>query len=266
MDLAGKKLFLFDIDGTLAVGDHLLPGARALLEEIGRRGGISLFITNNSTRSQRDYVRRFRTVFDLAVTEEQFITASYVTARALYARYGTRTIYAQGTQSFVEELRAQGLCVDTTGTERPACIVVGYDSELTYAKACRTAELLQRTDMPFYATNPDLRCPAPFGFIPDCGAICGMLTAATGREPVYLGKPDPCMVELCLAQTGYTKEQTLVVGDRLYTDIACGRNAGVDTCLVLTGEAGTDDLADTPYPPDLVLSGPGALLEQLRQG
>lgn len=261
MNLADKRLFLFDIDGTLAVGDQLLPGARELLAEIDRRGGTSLFITNNSTRSRSDYVKRFRTVFGLETEESQFVTASYVTARTLLELYGTQTIYAQGTRSFVDELRSFGLQISTECIDDPACIVVGYDGELSYEKVCRTAELLQCTQVPFYGTNPDLRCPAPFGFIPDCGAICGMLTATTGREPVYLGKPAARMAELCLEETGYTREQTLVVGDRLYTDIACGLAARIDTCLLLTGEAQMDDLKNTRFQPDIVLPDPQALLQ-----
>lgn len=264
MELAKKKLFLFDIDGTLAVGDRWLPGAPALLDEIDRRGGRSLFITNNSTRSRQDYVTRFRTVFQRETTPEQFVTASYLTARALCARHPGQTVYAQGTRSFLQELTRLGVPVTTDPADASACIVVGYDSELTYDKLCATARLLQQTTLPFYATNPDLRCPAPFGFIPDCGAICQMLTATTGRTPVYFGKPSAETVTRCLAETGFRPEQTLVVGDRLYTDIACGLAAGVDTCLLLTGEAGRDDLADTDFMPDLVLDDPAALLAALR--
>ena len=263
MDFTKKRLFLFDIDGTLAVGDSLLPGARALLDAIAARGGVSLFITNNSTRSQMDYVRRFQRVFGLETTADQFVTASVVAAQALRARYGAQTIYAQGTDSFVRELRTFGLQVTTEAAAQPACVVVGYDSELTYEKLCRTAEILQRTGAPFYGTNPDLRCPAPFGFIPDCGAICGMLAATVGREPVYLGKPSARVVEACLAQTGCTPDETLVVGDRLYTDIACGLPAGVDACLFLTGEARMEDLEATPFPPGAVLDGPDVLLHRL---
>ena len=266
MELSGKRLFLFDIDGTLAVGDTLLPGARALLAHIGATGGQSLFITNNSTKSRDDYVHRFQTVFGLETQTSQFVTASYVAARALHVRFGDRPVYAQGTRSFLAELRAFGVQARDEAMDCPACIVVGYDSELTYEKLCRTARLLQETDAPFFATNPDLRCPAPFGFIPDCGASCRMLTDTTGREPVYFGKPAADVVTLCMEQAGCTPAETLVVGDRLYTDIACGLNAGVDTCLLLSGEAQRADLTDTPFPPDLVLDGPQALLEALRAG
>ena len=263
MDWNRKKLFLFDIDGTLAVGDTLLDGTRELLEHIEAIGGKAYYITNNSTRSQTDYVRRFAQVFGLETVPGQFVTASYTAVRALRARVENRPFYVQGTVSFVDELHAFGLDARTVPPSDPACILVGYDSELSYKKLCVTAELLQTSDAPFYATNPDLRCPAPFGFIPDCGAICRMLTDTTGREPVYFGKPAPEMVQICLEDSGFAPEETLVVGDRLYTDIACGLAAGVDTCLLLTGEAREADLAGTPYPPDAVCANPRALLEKL---
>ena len=108
-------------------------------------------------------------------------------------------------------------------------------------------QVLFEKDVPFYATNPDLRCPIDFGFIPDCGAICDMITATTDKKPVYLGKPNKEVVRMCLLDSGFSEEETIVVGDRLYTDIACGINAGVDTCVLFTGEAKKEDMLDTPY-------------------
>lgn len=249
MRLSEKKLFLFDIDGTLAVGDELLPESRALLADIEARGGRSYFITNNSTRSQEDYVKRFREVFGLETTPDQFATSSYVSALALRELFADAPVFVVGTDSLVAELHRFGVNAVTEIRPDLAAILVGYDSSLTYEKLCAASELLQTTALLWYATNPDLRCPAPFGFIPDCGAICNMLTETTGRKPVYFGKPARRMVDLCIAQSGFTPEQTLVVGDRLYTDIACGINAGVDTCLLLTGEAKMEDLRTTLYRP-----------------
>jgi len=123
-------------------------------------------------------------------------------------------------------------------------------SELNYEKLVEICKVLSTLDVPFYATNPDLCCPIDFGFIPDCGAICEMITHSTGKTPTYLGKPNKDVVELCLQLSGFSKEETLVVGDRLYTDIACGINGGVDTCVVFTGEAKKEDIQDTPFPPD----------------
>lgn len=260
--LKQKKLFLFDIDGTLAVGDTLYDGSAGLLSYIDRIGGKAYFITNNSTKSGADYVDKFRTAFQLETTQDQFITSGFMTLRFLKEHYADRKIFVLGTASFIAELKKNGLTVTEMPEEDIACVVVAYDSELTYEKLCRASEALLTRDVPFYGTNPDLRCPIDFGFIPDCGAICDMLTATTDKKPVYLGKPSREVVRLCLALSGFSAEETLVVGDRLYTDIACGINGGVDTCVVFTGEAKPEDLADTAYPADYAFSNIKELLMQ----
>ncbi len=246
--LKHKKLFLFDIDGTLAVGDTLYEGSAELLSYIERIGGKAYYITNNSTRSGGDYVKKFRDAFSLETTEEQFITSGYMTILFLKQNYQNSKIFVLGTASFVAELKKNGLHVTETAEDGIDCVVVAYDSELTYEKLIQASKVLLTTEAPFYATNPDLRCPADFGFIPDCGAICEMLTMTTDKTPVYLGKPSRQVVDLCLELSGFSREETLVVGDRLYTDIACGINGEVDTCVVFTGEAKPQDMADTPYP------------------
>ena len=247
-DLKNKRLFLFDIDGTLAVGDTLYEGSAELISHIDSIGGKTYYITNNSTKSGRDYVEKFRNAFSLETTEDQFITSGFMTLRFLKKNFADRKIFVLGTASFVAELRQNGLCVTETAERDIDCVVAAYDSELNYEKLVQVSRVLLTTDAPFYATNPDLRCPVDFGFIPDCGSICNMITAATDKEPVYLGKPSREVVDLCLALSGFTREETLVVGDRLYTDIACGINGGVDSCVLFTGEARPEDMKDTEYP------------------
>lgn len=262
--LSRKKLFLFDIDGTLAVGDTLYDGSAQLLSYIESIGGRACYITNNSTKSGDDYVRKFAASFGLHTEKEQFVTAGYLTLRFLKTHYADKTIFVLGTASYLAELRQAGLRVTEQVQPDIACLVAAYDSELTYEKLCRASQVLQTQDVPFYATNPDLRCPIDFGFVPDCGAICGMLEAATGRAPSYLGKPSAAVVDLCLSRYAFSKEETLVVGDRLYTDIACGINAGVDTCVLFTGEARPHDLRDTPFVPDYAFDDVRQLLAALR--
>lgn len=245
-----KKLFLFDIDGTIAVGDTLYDGSAELLAYIEKTGGKSYFITNNSTKSGEDYVEKFAEKFHLQTSEDQFITSGYMTIQFLKENFSTKKIFVLGTNSFLAELAKNGLTV----TEKPDadidCILVGYDSELTYEKLINACQALSTTDVPFYATNPDLCCPIAFGFIPDCGAICDMLTSSTGKKPIYLGKPSRKVCDVCMSMSGFTPEETLVVGDRLYTDIACGINAGVETCVVYTGEATPEEVAESQYTPD----------------
>lgn len=262
--LKDKKLFLFDIDGTLAVGDTLYDSSAELLGHIEKIGGRSYFITNNSTKSGRDYVDKFASCFGLKTREEQFITSGYMTIRFLKEHYAGEKIFVLGTASFVNELQRNGLTVTQEAEPDAACAVAAYDSELTYEKLVRVCRLLSGSDIPFYATNPDLCCPVDFGFIPDCGSICQMITHCTGKTPEYLGKPNREVVDLCIQASGFTAEETLVIGDRLYTDIACGINAGVDTCVVLTGEASLEDLRGTPYRPSFTFPQIGGLLSALK--
>ncbi|MFG6356674.1 MAG: HAD-IIA family hydrolase [Acetatifactor sp.] len=259
--LSEKRLFLFDIDGTIAVGNTLYDGARRLLDYIRSIGGSAYYITNNSTMSNRDYVRKFRECFGLETGENQFITSGYMTLRRLLKQHSREKIYVLGTASYIAELRANGLDITEEAEEDVSCAVVAYDSELTYQKLVTACKLLSTADIPFYGTNPDLRCPIDFGFIPDCGSICRMITASTDKTPLYLGKPNPEVVALCQTDSGFTDEQTLVVGDRLYTDIACGLNAGVDTCVVYTGEATPEEVTRTLYKPAYAFSDAQALLD-----
>lgn len=247
LPLNQKKLFLFDIDGTLAVGDTLFEGSRDLLAHIEAIGGKSYFITNNSTKSGTDYVTRFRDVFGLKSTEDLFITSGFMTIQFLKSHFMGQTIFVLGTASFVAELRKNGLTVTESPSKDIACVVVAYDSELNYQKLIHICQVLSTMDVPYYATNPDLCCPIDFGFIPDCGAICDMIESSTGKKPIYLGKPAREVVDVCVAASGFLPEETIVVGDRLYTDILCGVNAGVDTCVLYTGEATKEEVEASDY-------------------
>lgn len=260
-----KRLFLFDIDGTIALGDELIPGARELLGYIESIGGRAMYISNNSTKSRVDYVDRFERVFGLKTVPGDFVTASHASVLFLKEHHADDTIFIVGTRSFVDELRAAGLDVTEQVGEGIGCVLVGFDNELTYEKAAAACEVLQTTSAAYYATNPDLRCPVPFGFVPDCGAICRLIEAATDRVPQFLGKPSRGIVELCLAELGFSRAETLVVGDRLYTDIACANNAGVDSCLVFTGEAKPEDLDDTLFAPTRSFESVAQLLDSLRR-
>lgn len=261
-ELSKKKLFLFDIDGTLSVGDTLFDGSRELLEYIEKIGGRAYYITNNSTKSNGDYVEKFAR-WNLTSEEEQFVTSGYMAIRYLKENFRDQKIFVLGTKSYLTELRKQGIVVTEEVEDDVTCVLAAYDSELNYQKLEKACELLYRKEVAYLATNPDLCCPAPFGFIPDCGAICNMLEAAVYRKPRYLGKPSREVVELCLKRSGFSREETLVVGDRLYTDIACGIEGKAQTCLLLTGEAKREDLQDTIYPPDYCFGTVRELLEYI---
>ncbi len=251
--LSDKKLFLFDIDGTIAQGPNLIDGTMDLLQAISACGGKSVFITNNSTKSNRDYIRSFRDRWGIETDESSFVTATTATLRYLQQHHAGRLVYVMGTESFRKELSANGIRVTTDcGDPCVDCVLVAYDGELTYQKLVDVCRILSTRQVDYLATNPDLVCPTEFGFIPDCGSMCQMIGHAVKRDPVFIGKPEPGMVEMALSLNHYTKDETLVVGDRMYTDILCGVNAGVETALVLTGEATREEEAASPYHADYI--------------
>lgn len=258
-----KKLFLFDIDGTIAVDETLYDGTKALLEYICGIGGRSMFITNNSTKSRMDYVRKFNR-WQIPVKEEDFVTASYAACIYLQEHHHHDRIFVAGTKSFVEELKMWGFDVTETVDLAAKVVLIGFDNELTYQKVEDACSILVNPEVVYLATNPDLCCPTSFGSIPDCGAICQMIGCAAKREPLFLGKPNPVIVDICLQISGFTKEETLVVGDRLYTDIAVGIRAGVDTAVVFTGEATPEDCRTTEYKPNYQFEDVSALLRSLK--
>ena len=163
-----------------------------------------------------------------------------------------------------EELRMEGFTV-TTDIDEVECIVMGFDTELTFQKLHDVSYmLLTRPDLPYIATNPDYVCPTEFGSVPDCGSVCDMIYNATKKRPVVIGKPSPLMPELAMEKLGISKEETCVVGDRIYTDVKSGLNAGITGILVLSGETTREILESSSEKPHLVIQDAGEILDALR--
>lgn len=233
--LKKMKLFLLDMDGTIYKEGRLFDGTVELLETIKSDNGKYVFITNNSSKSVKDYISKIRSM-GISADSSNFFTSTQAAIYLLKSLHPNTLVYCQGTNSFIQELYEADINVTTEYDENADIVLVGFDTELTTEKLRRTCHMLTR-DIPFYATNPDLACPVSFGFVPDCGSICQMIENATGKKPIYIGKPNSTMVNIVREKFGYKEKDTVVVGDRLYTDIACGHNAGVSTICVLTGEA-----------------------------
>ena len=251
-----KKLFLFDMDGTVYLDETLFDGVPALLQQIENNGGRYVFITNNSSKSVFDYVQKMHRMGLVKITEEHFFTSAQATLLLLKERHKNDLIYVQGTASLVEEYKASGLQITTTYTPQAGAIVVAFDPEFTGEKVRTTCKMLTKHDLPYYATNPDWVCPVDFGYIPDCGAMCQSFQRATGKTPVFIGKPQATMILEMMKKFGVSAKDTLVIGDRLYTDIASGNNAKVDTVCVLSGETTLADVekADGVEKPTFVFS------------
>ena len=257
------KLYLFDMDGTLYLGDRLFDFTVELLSQIRRTGGRYLFMTNNSSKSVADYIRKLEKM-GISATREDFITSSQATAYYLHKHHEGQRLYVCGTESLKQELRMEGFAV-TEKIEETDCIVMGFDTELTFRKLHDVSYLLLTRDIPYIATNPDLVCPTEFGSVPDCGSVCIGIKNATGREPIVIGKPSPLMPQLAMEKLGIAKEETCVVGDRIYTDVNSGLNAGITGILVLSGETTREILEASEDKPHLVLENAGQILDALKQ-
>ena len=178
--------------------------------------------------------------------------------------FPNKTLYVCGTESLKAQLRGAGFSI-TEKLDEVECIVMGFDTELTFQKLEDVSRLLcENPDLPYLATNPDLVCPTEFGSVPDCGSVCKMIENATGKTPVVIGKPGALMMDLARRKMGAEKEKTCVVGDRIYTDVKSGLNAGIWGILVMSGETDEAILAASPDKPHLVLPDAGVILDVLK--
>ena len=260
--LRSKKLYLFDMDGTLYLGNRLYDFTLELLDTLKKTGRSYLFMTNNSSKSVEDYVTKLGKL-GIITTREEFMTSSQATAFYLHKHHEGKTLYVCGTESLKEELRREGFTV-TTQIDEVECIVMGFDTELTFQKLHDVSYmLLTRPDLPYIATNPDYVCPTEFGSVPDCGSVCDMIYNATKKRPIVIGKPSPLMPQLAMEKLGVSKEETCVVGDRIYTDVKSGLNAGITGILVLSGETTPEILAASSDKPHLVLQDASEILEAI---
>nr|WP_162990670.1 GNAT family N-acetyltransferase/HAD family hydrolase [Maliibacterium massiliense] len=245
------RCFVLDMDGTVYLSDDILPGALHFMQVLKAQGRRGLFLTNNSSRSAAHYIQKLAGM-GIAITPEDIMTSGQAAAQYLAAHYAGRRVFVMGNAHLKEEVRAYDVHVVE---EDPDLVLLGFDTTMTYARMARMCDFV-RAGLPYIATHPDFNCPVKGGFVPDIGAMMALIEASTGRKAdVIIGKPNSEIVRLIMARTGLAKEQIAVVGDRLYTDIATGKNAGLLSILVLTGETKLADLPASEVQPDLVFSG-----------
>lgn len=246
--LAEIRYFVLDMDGTIYLGDRLLPGALGLINLLEQHGIGYLFLTNNSSRHRGQYASKLRRL-GLDVAEEKIFTSGEATAIYIGRQKAGARTYLVGTPALEDEFRRHGFILVE---ERPDYAVLGFDTSLTYDKLWRLCNFV-RAGIPYIATHPDLNCPVEGGFMPDIGATIAFVEASTGQRPdVIVGKPYPPVVEALVERTGTPVESLCMVGDRLYTDIALGA-AGMTTVLVLSGEASRDDVTHASHRPTFIM-------------
>ena len=251
--LKDKKLFLFDMDGTVYIANQIIDGTLDLLDGVTKKGARYVFITNNPTKSVKDYIKKV-TKMGIKANEDNFFTSAQAAIALLKEKFPEKLVYAQGTKSFIKGLKSAGIKVTEKFNPNASVILVSFDTELTFAKMEESCKMLCQTDLPYYATNPDFCVNTPYGFVSDCGSMCYGYEKSTGKTPIYIGKPQPEMIYSAMKKFGVSKEQTVVIGDRLYTDIASGQNAGVDTVCVLSGEATLEDIEKSERKPTFVFN------------
>lgn len=255
--LREKNSFFFDLDGTIYLGNKIFSGILELIDLLKNKNKKFYFLSNNSSRSTSDYLKKLKNL-NLDVSRENIILSQHPTIDYL-KNNGYKRIFLMGNKSLKEEFVVEGFQL----TEKnPEILVLAFDQELTYERLVKATRFLLN-EIPYIATHLDDRCPTEDGYIPDAGGIASLLYKATERMPRVFGKPNKEMILFKLHQSGVPPEDAVMFGDRLYTDIKMGKNAGITTCLVLSGESTLDMVEKSDNKPDFIIEGVWELLKVL---
>ena len=263
LDLGEIRGLICDMDGVLWRGTSALPGIADFFTLIKDLGLEHMMVTNNSGRTPAQYVRKLAGM-SIATTSDHVLNSAVGTAHYVAEQKPGATVYAIGAHGVRDALETYGLtCVDADGTESVDFVVVGWDQELTWQKLAIATRLILN-GAAFVGTNPDLTFPMEAALAPGNGAQIAALEAATGVEATIVGKPAPLLYQQAMDQMGTTPDTTLVIGDRLDTDILGGIRLGLPTALVLTGISQQGDLDQSPIRPTAVFEDLPALVRSWR--
>ena len=253
--LPGIKAVFCDLDGTLYLGDELIPGALEFLERCEARGIRRFFLSNNSSRSVEQYLTKLHGLGIPAEADDVMLSTHDLIA--WLTEEEVSDTYLVGTEGMRAMLEGAGI---ETRAEVPEYVVLGYDTEITYDKLA-TASIHLHAGVPLVASHPDIVCPSPAGGLPDSGAYMALFEATTGVTPVRVcGKPNAGMLLHKVVELGLEPSGCAMIGDRLYTDLEMAAQAGVHGVLVLSGEATADDARAAPQNPDLIVESVDSLL------
>ena len=253
-----QRGWLFDLDGTVYLGEALLPGAAETIAALRDDGRRVAFLSNKPLYTRRDYAEKL-TRLGIPTTESEVVNSSIVLARHLRTLDPGAPVFVIGEPPLIGELRAHGFEVRADADVR--WVVIAFDRTFDYGKLDTALQAVRRHDARLIATNPDRTCPVEGGEIPDCAGMIAAVEAVTGkRVEVIVGKPSPIIVHSALATLGVEARDCVIVGDRIETDIVMGKRLGLTTVLVLSGITRADDPRIAELAPDLVLPGIRALL------
>jgi len=251
--------FIFDLDGTVYLGDELIPGAAETLAAIKAQGRKRIFLTNKPIARRSDYAKKL-TKLGISCTEDEVINSTYVLARHMARTAPDARLLVIGEEPLIQDLRLAGLTLTDDPTQTDY-VVISWDREFHYNKLNAALQAVRRGALTI-ATNPDRTCPMPGGLeVPDCAGMIGAIEGVTGKKlDLNVGKPSPITLEIALERIGLRADQCLMVGDRIETDVRMGVDAGMDTALVLTGVTKETDLVRYDYRPTHLLRSIHAIL------
>lgn len=250
-----KKSIISDMDGVIYRGKHLIPGAKDFIKRLNETQTKFLFLTNNSEQTPLDLKRKLEQLGIEGIKEENFITSAMATAQFLQSQNPKGTVYAIGGGGLINELYKAGFSISETN---PDYVVVGKTSSFNYDMMKKAVSLISK-GAKFIGTNPDVVDPNESGMEPACGAIMASIEISTGKKPYVVGKPNPLMMMIAKKMLGSHAEDTVMIGDRMDTDIVAGMEAGMTTCLVLSGVSNLDSIKQYPYKPTYVFNHVGEI-------
>lgn len=261
--LKGIKCFLFDMDGTINLGNTLIPGMDEFFARLRAKEKKFYLVTNNSSKDHAHYVNKM-TRMGIEVTCDDVLISSDALTYYLGKVSPQAKLFVLGTPELKETITKAGFAIVDPAVFEPDFVILGFDMTLAYDNLATACRLIDK-GVPYIATHPDVRCPIEDGeFIPDCGAMIELIKTATGVGPLdVLGKPYHYMIDLLMERTGFSKSEIAMVGDRLSTDIAFGLNNDILSILVLTGEATLDDVERGHIKPDIILDHAGNLINYI---
>lgn len=238
------KHYICDMDGVLVLGSQVIPGANEFIQRLQQAGSRFLVLTNNSLYTQRDLHVRLKRI-GLEVPQESIYTSAVATAQFLAAQHPGGSAYVVGEAGLTTALHEAGFVITD---QRPDYVVLGETLSYSFERITQAMRLVA-AGARFIATNPDVSGPGEGGLVPATGSVAALISAATGVQPYYIGKPNPLIMRTALRTIEAHSEDSVMVGDRMDTDIIIGTESGLDTILVLTGVTRREDIARYPYRP-----------------
>lgn len=241
--------YLIDMDGVLVHGRQAIPGAQEFIERLERCGCKYLVLTNNPIYTASDLAHRLQ-LSGMNISADHIFTSAMATARFLYSQKPAGTAFVIGESGLTTAIHEVGYIITD---HEPDYVVIGETSNYSFEALTKAIRMVSAGSR-FIATNPDPAGPSEDGVVPACGALSALIEKASGRAPLFVGKPNPLMVRTAMNYIGVHSENTTMIGDRMDTDIITGVQSGMSTILVLTGMTSIEDVSHYPYQPTRIVS------------